>query len=180
MGASKNQKGVYLEGHTDKGGNMHVNVYNNNPTNPNHSSIHVNVNSKTGKGTIVEKSGSSKTTTNIGCYLTSACMRYYLNNFQDNCFELSVLRWFRDNFVSEEDIKIYYEVAPLIVNIIEKDQDKARIYDYIYDTIVDFCVQAILNGNYNLAYERYKSSILNLQEIFLRKSEVSKKLIKSL
>ena len=42
-------------------------------------------------------------------------MKYFKENFDDNCYELTVLRWFRDNFVSKEDIKHYYEVAPIIV-----------------------------------------------------------------
>ena len=91
-----------------------------------------------------------------GCYLTTACMKHYLNNFDDNCYELSVLRWFRDNFVSEEDIKHYYTTAPYIVEGIEKEDNKDIVYDYIYDNVVDYCVTAIENGNYMEAYKRYK------------------------
>lgn len=39
---------------------------------------------------------------NGGCYLTSACMRHFQDEFDDNCYELSILRWFRDNFVSKK------------------------------------------------------------------------------
>ena len=83
-----------------------------------------------------------------GCYLTTACMKHYLNNFDDNCYELSVLRWFRDNFVSNEDIEHYYNTAPYIVEGIEKEDNKDIVYDYIYDNVVDYCVNAIENGNY--------------------------------
>ncbi len=56
-----------------------------------------------------------------GCYLTSACMQHLQQNFDDKCYELSLLRWFRDNFVTKEDINHYYEVAPVIVeNILMK------------------------------------------------------------
>ena len=51
-------------------------------------------------------------------------MRHYLNNFDDNCYELTVLRWFRDNFVFEEDIKHYYKIAPVIVEAIDKEQHR--------------------------------------------------------
>ena len=44
----------------------------------------------------------------------------FSRKFDDNCYELSVLRWFRDNFVTKEDIEHYYEVAPIIVEIINK------------------------------------------------------------
>ena len=64
-----------------------------------------------------------------GCYLTTACMKHYLNNFDDNCYELSVLRWFRDNFVSNEDIEHYYNTAPYIVEGIEKEDNKDIVYN---------------------------------------------------
>ena len=34
-------------------------------------------------------------------YLTSACMKKYAEQFDDNCYELKLLRWFRDKFVSK-------------------------------------------------------------------------------
>jgi len=49
--------------------------------------------------------------------------KHYLNNFDDNCYEL-----------------------------------KDIVYDYIYDNIVDYCVTAIENGNYEEAYARYKGN----------------------
>lgn len=116
---------------------------------------------------------------NGGCYLTTACMKHYLNNFDDNCYELTVLRWFRNNFVSEEDIRHYYSVAPYIVDGIEKEDNKDIVYDYIYDNIVDYCVTAIENGNYEEAYTRYKESILSLEELYSIR-ELSKKFIKIL
>ena len=114
-----------------------------------------------------------------GCYLTTACMKYYLSNFDDTCHELSVLRWFRDNFVSNEDIEHYYNTAPYIVEGIEKEDNKDIVYDYIYDNVVDYCVNAIENGNYIEAYKRYKDSIINLEQLYARK-ELGKRLIKTL
>ena len=97
------------------------------------------------KGTQAKTSGS-------GCYLTSACMSYYLTNFDDNCYELTILRWFRDNFVSKEDIKHYCKTAPIIVEAIEQEEHKDIIYNYIYDNVVGYCVEQIENGNYIEAY----------------------------
>ena len=102
-----------------------------------------------------------------GCYLTSACMQHFKSEFDDNCYELTVLRWFRDNYVTKEDIKLYYKLAPKIVEGINKDNRKYEIYDYIYDTIVDECVTAIENGDYEYAYKRYKESILSLKRNFV-------------
>lgn len=56
------------------------------------------------------------TSTNIGYYLTTVCMYKYLNNFDDNCYELRLLGCFRDKLVP---IKHYYSVAPIIVEGIE-------------------------------------------------------------
>ena len=122
-----------------------------------------------GKGSIVEHGSDGKTTkTDTSCYLTSACMRHFKNQFDDNCYELRILRWFRDNFVSKEDIEHYYEIAPIIVETINKEEKSGIIYDYIYDNIVDYCVKQIVLGNYKKAYNRYKNSVLILEEQFAR------------
>ena len=114
---------------------------------------------------------------NGGCFLTSACMKHFQDSFDDNCYELRVLRWFRDNFVSKIDIKHYYEVAPIIVKAIDSEEKNEIIYDYIYENIVDACVDAIEKGDYSFAYNRYKNSILSLEENFIKK-EKQKLLIK--
>lgn len=113
---------------------------------------------------------------NGGCYLTTACMKHFKEKFDDNCYELTVLRWFRDNFVSINDVNHYYAVAPNIVEKINQDTESDKIYDYIYDTIVDECVRAIENGEYSFAYNRYKESILNLENSFVK----SKVLVKTI
>ena len=84
-----------------------------------------------------------------------------------------------DNFVSNEDIEHYYNTAPYIVEGIEKEDNKDIVYDYIYDNVVDYCVNAIENGNYIEAYKRYKDSIINLEQLYARK-ELGKRLIKTL
>ncbi len=47
-----------------------------------------------------------------------------------------------------------------------------KIYEYIYNHIVEACVKAIENGNYDFAYNRYKSSVLVLNEQFGKKENV--------
>ena len=164
-------------GHGDKAS---YSIYNKNPSSPNHESIHINYNTKTGKGNIVESNGSGgKTTTGIGCYLTTACMKHFKDHFDDNCYELTVLRWFRDNFVSQEDIEHYYKTAPIIVEGIDTTENNDIIYDYIYDNVVDACVNAIEQGDYEFAYNRYKSSILSFEETFARPL-LEEKIVKTL
>lgn len=87
--------------------------------------------------------GTQDKSSGSGCYLTTACMKYFQDKFDDNCYELTVLRWFRDNFVSKEDIEHYYEIAPIIVEDINKEEKSDVIYNYIYDNIVDYCVEQI-------------------------------------
>ena len=112
--------------------------------------------------------GTQDKSSESGCYLTTACMKYFQENFDDNCYELTVLRWFRDNFVSKEDIKHYYKVAPIIVESINNAPKSNIIYDYIYDKIVDYCVEQIEQGNYDKAYNRYKGGVLILEEQFAK------------
>ena len=149
--------------------NSSYSIYDKNPSEKGHSAIHININTETGKGSIIEHGSDGKSAkTDISCYLTTACMKYFQENFDDSCYELTVLRWFRDNFVSKEDIKHYYETAPVIVEAINQEEQKDIIYDYIYDNIVNYCVTQIENRNYEEAYSRYKSSILCFEEQFAR------------
>lgn len=111
--------------------------------------------------------------TDSRCYLTSACMKYLREKFDDNCYELTVLRWFRDNFVSKSDIEHYYNVAPIIVTEINNEEKSNAIYDYIYDSIIDYCVTKIENGDYMEAYRRYKESILALETHYIGQSNMN-------
>lgn len=111
--------------------------------------------------------GTQDRSSGTGCYLTSSCMKHMQSNFDDNCDELLTLRWCRDTFVGKEDVKHYYDVAPAIVEAIEHFENKDVIYDYIYKNIVSACVIAIKNGEYEFAYDRYKNSVLALEEQFI-------------
>ncbi len=133
-----------------------------------HDSIHIKIDTETGSGKIIEKDdGSPRQETDTQCYLTTACMNHFLERFDDNCYELSVLRWFRDNFVSKEDITHYYEIAPSIVEAINKMPECEVIYNYIYENVISACVKAIEQGDYEFAYNRYKNSILAFEEEYI-------------
>ena len=175
----ENNKGVNIRVHSDKNGKDHVDFYDRDPRGD-HSSIHINYDSSTGYGTITEKDeDGSKEKTDIKCFLTTACMRKYKNNFDDNCHELTTLRWLRDNIVDQPDIDHYYEVAPLIVNLIDKTNNPNYIYKYIYDNIIVPSIYNVDMGNYELAYKKYKNGVISLEDSFA-KPELRKKLIKTL
>lgn len=140
----------------------------------------INYDTNTGKGSIDQHNAdkSEKSSTDVSCFLTTACMKRLQQNFDDNCYELAVLRWFRDNYVAEEDIKHYYEIAPIIVGAINREEKADLIYDYIYDNIIDYCVKQIEHGNYIQAYSRYKNSVLALEVQFARLEQSSIKSLK--
>ena len=168
-----NDKGVTIKISTDKKGRDHISFYDKDPSTPNHSAAHINVDSSSKSYSVTTHNSdkSQKDSHSGSCYLTSACMKHFQDEFDDNCYELTVLRWFRDNFVSKEDIALYYEVAPTIVENIDALEDNDKIYDYIYNHIVEACVKAIENGDYDFAYNRYKSSVLALNEQFGEKEK---------
>ena len=161
-----NEKGVYIEVETDKNGKDHINIYDKDPRSE-HGSIHINWDSSTGKGNIVDTTNGDKETTDVSCFLTTACMRHMKENFDDNCYELDMLRWFRDNFVSKEDKKSYYEKAPIIVEKINSEDNSNEIYKNIYDNVISLCVRAIEYGKYDFAYETYKNCILDLENSYI-------------
>ena len=164
--------GTYIDSHEDKNGKNHIDIYDNDPKEDHKESIHITIDDE-GKGTITTKSGDDpRETTDTRCFLTTACMKHFKELFDDNCYELRVLRWFRDNYVYKEDIIHYYQIAPLIVEAINSDERNDIIYDYIYDNVVNTCVKAIENGNFDFAYDRYKSSILNLENVFVNNKKM--------
>lgn len=165
-----NDKGVTIKISTDKNGKDHISFYDKDPSSKNHSAVHINIgsDSKSYNASTHNDDKSEKDSHSGSCYLTTACMKYMQDKFDDNCYELTVLRWFRGNFVSKKDIKHYYEIAPTIVEGINKEENTNVIYDYIYDNVVEYCIMQIENGNYEKAYSRYKNSILCFEEQFAK------------
>ena len=172
-----NDKGVTIKVSEYQDG-VKIDFYDKSPRDKDHKSIHTHINND-GTYKTEDNVKGSKEKSSGSCYLTSACMNYFQESFDDNCEELTILRWFRDNFVTKEDIEHYYHTAPIIVAAIDNTPNNDCIYEYIYENVVNACVEAIKNGDYNFAYNRYKNSILSFEEIFARK-ELQKKLVKSL
>ena len=104
---------------------------------------------------------------NGGCYLTTACMHKYKGNFDDNCYELTVLRWFRDNHITLAEKYHYYKVAPKIVAGINASNHKMKYYQFIYEQVVKASVEAIERGELSFAYNRYKRTVQMLENKFV-------------
>jgi hypothetical protein len=171
----------YARHYTDKYGKEHLDIYNTDghPTeNDNHSSFHSTKNSDGTYNMKFTNSETGETTEVNGCYLTTACLKHFRNDFDDNCLELNQLRWFRDNFVSQEDIEHYYKISPIIVEAIGKEDNQDEIYNSIWQ-IVDACLKFIVIGRNEETYQLYKSMVEDLEERYA-KSYCQKKLIKVL
>lgn len=79
-----------------------IDIYTDDPREK-HESIHIAIDSDDKSAHIIDTTNGDTEHTDIKCYLTTACMRHFKENFDDNCYELQVLRWFRDNFISERN-----------------------------------------------------------------------------
>ena len=170
--SSENDKVIRVTEYGNKKGSgksgAKIDFYSRDPKKGPHDSVHISVDTDQKTYRAVTKINGKKSSSSGGCYLTTACMKYLQENFDDNCYELTVLRWFRDNFVSKEDIEHYYSVAPAIVESINNEENSDIIYAYIYENIVDYCTETIEQGNYEAAYNRYKNSVLTLEEQFAK------------
>lgn len=165
-----NEKGVTIKVEQDKNGKDHINFYDG-PVDEkeNHSAVHINVDYEKGdwNSKTHDKNHSNPGSGSGGCYLTSACMKKHAEQFDDNCYELKLLRWFRDNFVSKEDIDHYYDVAPIIVSNIDQQNDSNKIYKKIYENVICICVKAIEDKKYDMAYNIYKQNVLDLEKMYV-------------
>ncbi len=104
-----------------------------------------------------------------GCYLTSACVE--AKGLPDDCEELMTLRDFRDNWLKKqpggmEEVAEYYEVAPRIMERINRRMDAKRIWTDLYDSLVMPCVEMIHSGELEKARVLYKETALKLKQLF--------------
>lgn len=104
-----------------------------------------------------------------GCFLTSACVE--ARGLTDDCYELMVLRRFRDEWLlgiagGKEKISEYYRVAPVVVDGIRQREDSAAIFQKIYDELVVPCVALIEEGKNQETYEHYREYTLGLKRLY--------------
>lgn len=171
-GHNVNDSGMEIKASTSNSGNTKIDFYGSCPAeDPDHESIHFIYNENTGEGTIVDATGDKTETTDVKCFLTTACMRHMRENFDDNCYELDILRWFRDNCISECDKNEYYLKAPVIVEKINNQDNANEIYKDIYDNVISLCIRAIEYGKYDFAYETYKNCVLDLEENYVNSKQ---------
>ena len=104
-----------------------------------------------------------------GCFLTSACTA--ARGLPDDCHELTVLRNFRDNWLKHQSdgvslIAHYYEVAPKIVEAIDKRDDRLVIWEDVYNKLVIPCVELIEKGENHKALALYQQTTMQLADTY--------------
>jgi hypothetical protein len=89
----------------------------------------------------------------------------------DDCEELTILRKFRDEYVSlqpngEELVNFYYFYSPRIVTQLNHHRHSRRLYDQLY-LVIRYCVNLIKKGELHKAMEAYIEMCLVLQKKFV-------------
>lgn len=103
------------------------------------------------------------------CYITTAVCES--RHKPDDCYELSLLRSFRDDYLlqSEEGAKMvdeYYDVAPSIVKHIGKRDNANEIYEGIWQEYLSPCIRMIESGQNEECVDLYKRMVYDLKELY--------------
>jgi len=103
-----------------------------------------------------------------GCFLTTACCEVL--GLTDDCFELSVLRRYRDQVLAtlpggNAAIASYYRVAPLILERLPQDDRASRLVSIYVRFILPSAIGARFGRN-RLAYRLYARMMQNLTRDF--------------
>ena len=126
------------------------------------------------KSQFTDKSDSSGSGSNDSgggsCFLSTACISAM--GLPDDCFELLVLRHFRDGYViampnGPDEVQNYYDLAPRIVTAINNRADRIALYELIFNSIVSPCVKFISAGLPDKAFDLYKTQTQHLSDTVL-------------
>jgi hypothetical protein len=103
------------------------------------------------------------------CYITTAYCEYF--NKPDNCYELTVIRNFRDTWLTNQCdgpslINEYYKIAPLIVAFLDNNDDKDSIYKLIKNSYIDPCIRYIEQNKFFNCKIRYIEMVNFLKELY--------------
>ena len=104
------------------------------------------------------------------CYITTAVCETL--GKPDDCYELKLLRDYRDGYLAscedgEKVIKEYYNVAPTIVNRINKKSESAKIYSDIYSTYISPCISYIESGKNEECRTLYTNMVYELKSEYM-------------
>ena len=123
-------------------------------------------------GTYEDISNSFKNKKLFGlCFITTAVCEF--EGKPDDCAELTAFRSFRDGWLSAQDdgaalIERYYEVAPMIVTMIDLCTDRDASYGEIRSRWLDACYDDLRRGRMAACKARYTDMVETLEQRFLQ------------
>lgn len=105
-----------------------------------------------------------------GCYITTAICEEF--GKPDDCYELTTFRGFRDNWLKQQPdgemlITRYYDTAPKIVDLINKQPNRTAIYQFINENYLSKCLLYIENGE----NEKCKNLYIEMMEYLYKEQE---------
>ena len=103
------------------------------------------------------------------CFITTATLNSKGIN-DDNCFELQEFRRLRDTYVQEnhpEYVTEYYEVAPKIVDQINKKENSSKYFAEIWNNYLENCLSETTKNNLENATTIYKKMVDDLKQKYI-------------
>lgn len=109
------------------------------------------------------------------CYITTAVCDY--QGKPDDCRELTMLRDFRDAYMMPSSegralVEEYYDTAPVLVQMMNMQPDKERIYEELYQDWLVPCLTCIEQEDQEGCKELYIDMVRRLQKKYLWTQEV--------
>lgn len=104
------------------------------------------------------------------CYITTAVCEY-LGHGSD-CYELQLLKDYRDHYLDITPqghalVEEYYNIAPTIVKRINRQPDRSRVYQRLYEDYLLPCIRCIEAKDYEACMVGYREMVLALKEAYM-------------
>ncbi len=105
------------------------------------------------------------------CYVTTAvCLSI---GKSEDCSEIKILKDYRDGFLANESdgrelIEEYYDIAPTIVNRINKQENASGTYREIYENYINPCINLIAENKLKDCKELYVQMMRSLQQQYIK------------
>ena len=109
------------------------------------------------------------------CYITTAVCAS--RGQGDNCYELNLLRDYRDQYLSRQPdgealICQYYDVAPTVVKHINARADAGQVYEEIWQRYLAPCISMIEEHRYQECRRLYEDMVSRLKEQYFYTGKV--------
>lgn len=104
------------------------------------------------------------------CYITTAVCESL--GKPDDCYELTLLRNYRDTYLLEREegeqiVTEYYNIAPTIVNRIQKSENSRSVFQEIWQTYLSPCVKMIEEDRLEDCKEHYIQMVTDLRRRYM-------------